>query len=65
MGTLAIGMSMMLLIYAIFLYIINTYFIYENTLKKQKNKLLQKLSSIWSEITKINDKNRNKRQFNV
>ena len=65
METLAIGMSMMLLIYLVFLYIIDKYLIYENTIKKKKMYFLQKLSSFWSDVFKRISSNQNKRQFNV
>lgn len=65
METLAIGMSMMLLIYLVFLYIIDKYLIYENTIKKKKMYFLQKLSSFWSDVFKSISSNQNKRQFNV
>lgn len=65
METLAIGMSMMLLIYLVFLYIIDKYLIYENTIKKKKMYFLQKLSSFWSDVFKSISSNQNKRQLNV
>jgi len=43
MGTLAIGMSVMLLIYAIFLYITYKYFFSEEKPKYEKNKWIKKL----------------------
>lgn len=65
METLAIGMSMILLIYLVFLYIIDKYLIYENKIKKEKTYFLQKLSSFWSDVFKRISSNQNKRQFNV
>lgn len=57
MGTLAIGMSMMSLIYLVFLCIIDKYLIYENTIKKKKMYFLQKLSSFCSEVFKNKSSN--------
>lgn len=65
METLAIGMSLILLIYLVFLYIIYKYFIYENTFKKKKIYFLKKLSSVWSELVKNIHSKHNKRQFNT
>ncbi len=61
MGTLAIGMSVMLLIYAIFLYITNRYLLDDEKSKSDFDRLMDKMISFlfgWNDEDRDRDNGR-------